>query len=572
MITARLLDALRPALAPMAASICARIVHLLVDLALVAAAAWGAAALALDRDVALGWLLAGLTVGAILKALARYAEQLMGHEVAFGLLSSMRIDFFRRAAPLAPAALDDPTGDLVDRAMSDVDRVEVFYAHTVAPVVAGAVVPLLTVVGVSLWAHPALGLALLPFMLTVGWVSPWVSSRAASRWAGRAGVATGALAAHVSDGIQGLGDVVVFGYGDRRVDELGTRSEAVAAAEAAMARIDGARSAVNDLLIGAALVTVAFLGVGMLDDGRLQMPVLAGVLAVALVGFVPLRDVQEVAPLFDRARAAAGRIFAITDRPPAVGDPAQPQAPAERPVLSFEGVDFSYPEGGRGVHGIDLAVGPGERVAVVGPSGSGKSTLAALAIRFRDPDSGRVTLGGRDLRHLTLADVRRSVAVVSQQSHLFAGTVADNLRLGRPEASPAEMEEAARIAAVADDVARLPDSYDGQVGELGTRLSGGQRDRISLARGVLADTPVLVLDEITSDLDVDTEARVMHNLAGMSGDRAVLMIAHRLTTVVDADEIVVMDRGRIVERGRHADLVALGGLYARLWRRQLDEL
>jgi ABC-type multidrug transport system fused ATPase/permease subunit len=281
----------------------------------------------------------------------------------------------------------------------------------------------------------------------------------------------------------------------------------------------------------------------------------------------PLKGLAEVHSLAQRARAGAERVFEIIDRAPAIPDTGAVDLDRAEVALAFEAVTFDYGDAPV-LRGLSLSVPPGRTVALVGASGSGKSTAAALVSRLYDPTGGRLTLGGHDLRDLTLTSLRRHVAVVAQEPFLFDDTVAANIALGRPNAPRADVIAAARVANAHDFVSALPHGYDTRIDELGLRLSGGQRQRICIARAVLRDAPVLVLDEATSALDAESEFAVQEALDRLSADRTVLAIAHRLSTIRDADEIVVLDQGRVVERGRHADLLARDGAYAALVRRQ----
>jgi ATP-binding cassette, subfamily B, bacterial len=276
-----------------------------------------------------------------------------------------------------------------------------------------------------------------------------------------------------------------------------------------------------------------------------------------------------------RGSGAAGRIHELLQARPDIRAPAEPLPLPQPPrgALQFEDVTFRYPTRpeDKAVAGINLSVAPGETVALVGPSGAGKSTLFHLALRFYDPQAGRVLLDGVDVRDADPAEVRRRIALVPQETVVFAASARDNIRYGKPDASDEEVAAAARAANADEFIAGLPDGYDTYLGEGGARLSGGQRQRLVIARALLRDAPLLLLDEATSALDAQSEQLVQQALERLMKTRTTVVIAHRLATVRAADRIVVLDGGRIVEQGRHAELAAAGGLYSRLARLQFED-
>jgi ABC-type multidrug transport system fused ATPase/permease subunit len=285
-----------------------------------------------------------------------------------------------------------------------------------------------------------------------------------------------------------------------------------------------------------------------------------------------LGDVSDLWAALQRAAGATDRLFAVVDTVPEIRDPEPGRAlPAGKGAIRLERVSFAYPSrrGQPVLTEVDLEVAPGEVVALVGPSGAGKSTILSLLYRFYDVDAGRVMIEGVDVRELRLGELRRALAMVAQEPVLFSGTIRDNIGYGRAGATAAEIERAARDAYAHDFITGFPDGYATMIGERGTKLSGGQKQRIALARALLADPRVLILDEATSNLDAESGAAVQAALARLMHGRTTIIVAHRLSTVRDADRIVVIDGARVVEQGRHDELMARRGTYHRLVEHQL---
>ena len=342
-------------------------------------------------------------------------------------------------------------------------------------------------------------------------------------------------------------------------------------------RLRDAAMPMTDIFAGIVIALVLFVAGWQNLHGELSLNAFTGFLAALLLALQPVRTLSQYWPIASSGFAAASRMFDAIDAKPAIIDAPGAatlkvaRAPAGGAVR-FAGVSFGYDGGGdAALSAIDIDIPPGRKVALVGPSGAGKSTLFNLLLRFYDAKSGSISIDGTDIRAVTRASLRANIALVTQESILFDESVAENIALGRPGASQAEIETAARDAAAHEFIVELPEGYDTRVGEGGLKLSGGQRQRIAIARAMLRNAPILLLDEATSALDTGSEARVQEALSRLMHDRTTIVIAHRLSTVRDADMIFVLDRGQVVESGTHASLIERSGLYAQLYSHNLTE-
>jgi ABC-type multidrug transport system fused ATPase/permease subunit len=333
----------------------------------------------------------------------------------------------------------------------------------------------------------------------------------------------------------------------------------VIAAELSSVRIRGAFSPLVDVIELAGILLVVYFGTRAIAGGGLTLGGMLVFIAYLTRLYGPVRDLSSLSNTVFKALASAERVIELLDERPKVAD-GPTRLDRVEGAIELDDVWFRYGHD-YALRGVTLRAAPGERVALVGASGAGKSTIARMLLRWGDPESGAVRIDGHDLRELELASLRRNVALLLQETLVLHGSVRENIAYARREATDAEIEAAAREAGAHDFIAALPEGYDTDLGERGRRLSGGQRQRIAIARALLADAPVLILDEPTTGLDAELAA----SLADLARDRTALVISHDLQLTRDADLILVLDEGAVVERGRHDDLLALGGVYARMW-------
>ncbi len=516
-----------------------------------------------ERDVSA--LVVGLLITAPLAALFHWLESWLAHAMAYQLLADMRVKLYDKLERLAPAyLLQRRSGDLVALATQDVEMVEYFYAHTIAPAIVSVLVPLSVLGFLGVYSWPV-ALALLPF-LAYALVSPVRGRRKVDALGDKARQALGEMSAHATDTIQGLADLTAFQATGRRRDQFLEVADRYRVRRLAILRDLSSQTAWFEVAMGLGGLAVAVVGALQVSAGALSASMLPLLVLIALATFLPVSEISQVSRQLADTIAATRRLHVVANEPEPVTDgPLAAPVAANGLSLAFEHVSFAYP-GKREdtLRDLSFKVPAGATVAVVGASGAGKSTVASLLLRFWDPRSGAVKLDGVDVRQLQLDGLRERVALVTQDTYLFNDTLEGNIRLARPEASPEDLARALEQAALADFVRALPEGMATRVGERGMQLSGGQRQRISIARAFLKNAPVLILDEATSHLDTLSEMQVRGALDVLMRHRTTLVIAHRLSTIRDADLILVLDRGTLAEAGTHDQLLKRQGVYARL--------
>ncbi|WCB95182.1 putative ABC transporter ATP-binding/permease protein [Baekduia alba] len=498
--------------------------------------------------LSLGTAIVAVRFFGLARPLSRYAERLASHDVALRALAHARVAVYRRLEPLAPAQLRGyRDGDLLARVVADVDRLQDLHLRGVGPplvaLLAGA-----ACVGAAAVVLPAAALILAAGLLLAGVAVPLLAGALGRRAQARQVAARGALSAELLDTLVAAPELVVYGAGDAALERAAAADRELARLARRDALVGGLGDGLGVAIGGVTVVATLLVAAGAVADGRLDRVLVALLALLALAAFEAVTPLTATARELPGALAAGRRLLELADIEPKIADPPSPApAPPRDAVLALEGVRARYGFGERAaLEDVTLHLRPGRRVALVGPSGAGKTTVVNLLLRFLDPEAGRVTLAGRDLRDYRQEDVRRAIAVAGQDAHLFSTSIRENVRLARPECSDAELTAALDQARIGNWVRSLPQGWDTAVGERGRALSGGQRQRIVLARALLSRAPVLVLDEPTAHLDEATATLLMRDVFAAAGDRAVLLITHRPEGLDAVDQVVTLDAGRVV--------------------------
>lgn len=506
----------------------------------------------------------GVRFFGISRGIFRYLERLVSHSLTFKVLSRLRVWFYQALEPLAPARLVSArSGDLLNRVMSDVETLDNWYVRVLAPPLVAIIIVAAMAFFMSMFS-PVLGIVITIFLLSVG-LGLTVLALVLNKKPGQQLTDERAnLRADLIDAVQGLPELVAFGQVNTWVSKINASSQRFTNAQTRMIRLSGLQSALNSLLTGLGIWLLLFLSIPLVLNGTIKGVHIAVIVLGAMASFEAVQNLPQAAQLLEANLQSARRLFEIADGVPAVSQPAHPLARPGTANLSIRNLHFGY-ENIPVLNGINFDLQPGKKIAIVGPSGAGKSTIVQLLMRFWEFSDGEILLDHQDIRNYTPVDARRMFSLVSQGTYLFNASLKENLLMAHPTATQQEIEEAIRQAELSEFVSGLPDGLDTLVGERGVQISGGERQRLAIARALLKDAPLFIFDEPTANLDPGTERRLIETLQRIQQGKSVLWITHRLIGLDNMDEILVMDNGSIVERGTQTELLLTDGLYKKLW-------
>lgn len=582
----RLLKLIWPYKGQVALSVMMGFFTILSGIGLISTSAYLISAAALQPSIAeLQVAIVGVRFFGISRGLFRYFERLLSHQVTFHLLARLRVWFYERIEPLAPARLSAyHSGDLMARIQNDIETLQTFYVRVIAPPLVALLVSL--VMGCFMLQFDlTLTVIFVIFLILVSIVLP-ILIHLLSRGLGRRLIdRRQALNVLLVESIQGMADMLAAGREGHRFRQVSIRGRELGLAQKQIAWVSGAQNGLSFLLANFCFWLVLVLAIPLVDQGQMDGLYLAVVALAALTSFEAVFPLPQVAQYLESNLRSAERLYNVVNAQPEVQEPSVPIPLPGDHSIEVEQLSFHYPptvrtlstlqsEGDRlpALDDITFDLPQAKTLAVVGPSGAGKSTLVDLLMRFWEYDQGSITLGGVNFRRFNSDDLRQAMSVVDQDGYLFNSTMRENLLVASPEASEADVIGAARDAQIHSFILSLPQGYDTVIGERGLLLSAGQRQRLLIARALLKDSPLLILDEATTNLDWITERKVMGTIEDLKRGRTQVIVTHRLVGLEDVDEILVLRQGRIIERGRHHELLERGGYYQHMYESQIETL
>ena len=512
------------------------------------------------------WVLAGITLAIwILESAFEYVHKILWRNLAQTIQHELRIETYGHVQGLEMAWFEDrSSGGLMAILNDDINQLERFLDNGANGLLQLATTCILVPIAFFILAPSVAWLAMLPVpFIFLG--SVWYQRLLAPKYAD-VRERVGLLNHHLANNLGGISTIKSFTAEDHEVERIRSASDDYRQTNRAAIRLSSAFSPLIRMLIVVGFIATLVWGGRLAFEGSLNIGAYSVMVFLTQRLLWPLTAIGTLFDQYQRAMASTKRVLDLLETPPGMDDGERDLSRADiSGTMALSGVTFSYASGPAVLSALDLRFESGQTTAIVGSTGAGKSTLVKLLLRFHDPQLGTVELDGADIRDMKLASLRDAIGLVSQDVFLFHGTVRDNIAFGRRDATDEAIRRAANIAEAHDFIESLPEGYDTIVGERGQKLSGGQRQRISIARAVLKDPPILVLDEATSAVDNETEAAIQRSIARIAVGRTVIAIAHRLSTIRNADNIYVLERGRLVESGRHEALLERGGVYAGLW-------